>query len=58
MDMLLIAAATSTAMTAGGGVDWSDPWLTPSQIVAWFVGMAVGAALGDLLPKSERTRPE
>lgn len=51
--VLLIAALTATAMmTAWGRVDWASPWLATSQIVVCFVGMAVGAALGDILPGS------
>ena len=51
--VLLIAALTATAMmTAWGRVDWATPWLATSQIVVCFVGMAVGAALGDILPGS------
>lgn len=37
-------------MTAWGRVDWGDPWLAVCQISVAFVPMAIGAALGDLLP--------
>lgn len=51
--VLGIAAVTATAMMTGWGrVDWTEPWLATSQIVVCFVGMAVGAALGDILPGS------
>jgi uncharacterized membrane protein len=51
--VLLIAAATAVAMMSGWGrVDWADPWLATCQIVVCFVGMAIGAALGDILPGS------
>jgi uncharacterized membrane protein len=37
-------------MTAWGRVDWAEPWLAFSQIAVAFVPMAIGAALGDILP--------
>ena len=51
--VLGIAALTSVAMMTGWGrVDWAMPWLATCQIVVCFVGMAIGAALGDILPGS------
>lgn len=38
------------AMTAWGRVDWADPWLAFSQSVVAFGPMAIGAALGDIIP--------
>lgn len=38
------------AMTVWGRVDWSDPWLALSTVSVAFVPMAIGAALGDILP--------
>ena len=46
-----IAAITALVMmTAWGRVDWAEPWLAYCQVSAAFVPMAIGAALGDLLP--------
>jgi uncharacterized membrane protein len=49
----VLAVSMGTAlfmMTTWGQVDWSQPWLALCQVgVAW-VPMAIGAALGDLLP--------
>jgi uncharacterized membrane protein len=39
-------------MTAWGRVAWGDPVLTFATVVAAFVPMSVGAALGDILPGS------
>ena len=39
-------------MTAWGRVEWSDPVLALATVVAAFVPMSVGAALGDILPGS------
>lgn len=51
--VLAIAALTAVSMmTAWGRVDWGDPWIATGQIVVCFVGMSVGAALGDILPGS------
>lgn len=51
--VLGIAALTSFAMMTGGGrVDWTEPWLATSQVGVCFVGMGIGAALGDILPGS------
>ncbi|WP_246983188.1 DUF2391 family protein [Halorientalis marina] len=37
-------------MTLWGRVDWAAPTVALSQVIVAFVPMAVGAALGDLLP--------
>ncbi|WP_435145052.1 DUF2391 domain-containing protein [Halobaculum sp. P14] len=42
--------AALAGMTVWGRVDWSDPMLAAGGVLAAFVPMAVGAALGDLLP--------
>ena len=39
-------------MTAWGRVDWAAPLLALATVVAAFVPMSVGAALGDILPGS------
>jgi uncharacterized membrane protein len=38
------------AMTAWGRVDWATPWLSLCTVAVAFVPMAIGAALGDILP--------
>lgn len=38
--------------TAWGRIDWSDPWIAFSQVVVAYLPMAIGAALGDILPGS------
>jgi uncharacterized membrane protein len=51
----VLGAAFLTAlvmMTAWGRVGWSDPLLAFATVVAAFVPMSVGAALGDILPGS------
>jgi uncharacterized membrane protein len=49
--VLGVAAVTAVVgMTAWGRVDWSDPVLAGSQATVCFVAMAIGAALGDILP--------
>lgn len=51
--VLSIAFLTAAlAMTGWGRVDWSEPALAASQVVVAFGPMAVGAALGDILPGS------
>ncbi|WP_323190388.1 DUF2391 domain-containing protein [Halostella sp. PRR32] len=48
-----IASVTAVvAMTAWGRVDWSDPHVAASQVTVCFVAMAIGGALGDILPGS------
>ena len=39
-------------MTAWGRVSWADPWLALSTVSVAFLPMAIGAALGDILPGS------
>ena len=39
-------------MTVWGRVDWADPWLAICQTSVTFSAMAIGAALGDILPGS------
>jgi uncharacterized membrane protein len=44
--------AALVAMTAWGRVDWTRPVVALSQVAVAFGPMAVGAALGDILPGS------
>ncbi|WP_415382886.1 DUF2391 family protein [Halosimplex sp. TS25] len=37
-------------MTAWGRVDWAEPWFALGQVSVALVPMAIGSALGDLLP--------
>jgi len=49
----VLAVSVGTAlfmMTAWGRVEWAQPWLAVCQISVAWVPMAIGAALGDLLP--------
>jgi hypothetical protein len=39
-------------MTVWGRVSWSEPWLAFCTVSVAFVPMAIGAALGDILPGS------
>jgi len=49
--VLGVSLAFATAsMTAWGRVDWTDPTLAFASIAAAWVPMAIGAALGDILP--------
>lgn len=49
--ILVIAGGLSAGlMTAWGRVDWTDPMVAVAQILVTAVVMAVGAALGDILP--------
>lgn len=51
--LIIIAAFTAFGMmTAWGRVDWSEPWVALCQTAVCFVGMAIGGALGDILPGS------
>ncbi|MFB6126308.1 MAG: DUF2391 domain-containing protein [Halolamina sp.] len=51
--VLAVSAVTATTtMTGWGRVDWSEPWVATGQISVCFVAMALGAALGDILPGS------
>jgi len=46
-----LAALTAVVMmTLWGRVDWAEPWLAACNVSVAFVPMAIGAALGDLLP--------
>ena len=48
-----IAFLTSLVlMTAWGRVDWAEPAVAFAQVAVVFVGMGIGAALGDILPGS------
>ena len=49
-----VASLTAVAvMTGWGRVDWvTAPWLAACQVTVAFFPMAIGAALGDLLPGS------
>lgn len=50
--LLAIAGVTAVFfMTVGGRVDWSGPWLAGCQTAVTAVVMAIGAALGDVLPE-------
>lgn len=49
----VIGAALVTAtvmMTVWGRVDWSEPWVAVCTISVAYLPMAIGAALGDILP--------
>ena len=51
--VLTISFATAVGlMTIWGRVDWTTPWLAVCQISVAFSAMALGAALGDILPGS------
>lgn len=51
--VLVISFLTALGlMTIWGRVDWADPWLALCQVTVAFVAMAIGAALGDILPGS------
>ncbi len=51
--LLTIAALAAFAMMTGWGrVDWAEPWVALCQTAVCFVGMAIGGALGDILPGS------
>lgn len=51
--VLTVALLTAlVVMTAWGRVDWAEPALALSQVAVAFGPMAVGAALGDILPGS------
>ncbi|WP_225741251.1 DUF2391 family protein [Halorussus halophilus] len=44
--------AAVVMLTTWGRVDWTDPWLAICQTTVAFAPMALGAALGDILPGS------
>lgn len=53
--VVVLAASLATAgllLTAWGRVAWTDPWLAACTVSVAFVPMAIGAALGDILPGS------
>jgi uncharacterized membrane protein len=51
LGVVLIAAGTAAVlMTAWGRADWAEPWMATSQTTVTAVVMAIGAALGDILP--------
>ncbi|MFC7080172.1 DUF2391 domain-containing protein [Halorussus caseinilyticus] len=51
--VLAISFATALAlMTGWGRVEWTDPWLAVCQTTVTFAPMALGGALGDILPGS------
>jgi len=51
--VLLSSFATGVVLlTIWGRVDWGDPWLAFCTCSVAFVPMAIGAALGDILPGS------
>jgi uncharacterized membrane protein len=51
--VLAIAFGTAVVLlTAWGRVTWSEPWLAFATVSVAFVPMAIGAALGDILPGS------
>ncbi|WP_135830380.1 DUF2391 domain-containing protein [Halorussus halobius] len=51
--VLTISFATAAVlMTGWGRVDWGEPWLALCQTTVAFAPMALGAALGDILPGS------
>jgi uncharacterized membrane protein len=51
--VLLSSFATGVVLlTIWGRVEWSDPWLAFCTCSVAFVPMAIGAALGDILPGS------
>lgn len=50
--LLTIAGVTAVFfMTVGGRVGWASPWLAGCQTAVTAVVMAIGAALGDVLPE-------
>ena len=52
LSILVIAATLSIGlMTAWGRVDWADPSVAIAQCLLTAVVMAVGAAIGDILPE-------
>ncbi|WP_232702302.1 DUF2391 family protein [Halobacterium wangiae] len=51
--VLGVSSITATLLlTAWGRVDWADPWVAVCTVAVAFVPMAIGAALGDILPGS------
>lgn len=53
LGVLTISYVTAVVMlTTWGRIEWADPWLAVCQTTVAFAPMAVGAALGDILPGS------
>jgi hypothetical protein len=49
----VIGAAMVTAavmMSVWGRVDWGEPWVAICTVSVAYLPMAIGAALGDILP--------
>ncbi|MFB6105781.1 MAG: DUF2391 domain-containing protein [Halobacteriaceae archaeon] len=44
------ALTAALGMTAWGRVDWTTPWLAACQTAVAYLPMAVGGAIGDILP--------
>jgi len=52
VSILIIAVAMALGlMTIRGRVDWAEPWIAVGQSTVTAVVMAVGAAIGDILPE-------
>lgn len=54
LGVIIVAGLTAVAMmTVWGRVDWAaDPWVSVCDVTVAFFPMAIGSALGDLLPGS------
>jgi uncharacterized membrane protein len=54
LGVVVVAALTAVVMmTAWGRVDWAaDPWVSVCDVTVAFFPMAIGSALGDILPGS------
>ncbi|AHG04211.1 hypothetical protein HALDL1_11845 [Halobacterium sp. DL1] len=51
--VLGVSTVTATLLLTGWGrVDWADPWVAVCTVAVAFAPMAIGAALGDILPGS------
>lgn len=49
--VITISLVTATVLlTAWGRIDWAEPWVAASTVAVALVPMAIGAALGDILP--------
>lgn len=52
LGILVVSGATAVVlMTAWGRADWAEPWVATCQTTVTAVVMAIGAALGDILPE-------
>jgi len=49
--LVVSGGAAVVLMTAWGRVDWAEPWVATCQTTVTGVVMAIGAALGDILPE-------